>query len=67
LDINIVYPVAPDKCTVVFNYFFTPDAAADPAFVASSLASSHQVRNKVHVRYKVPAQYSPGSAAFHAC
>ncbi|MCA9797901.1 MAG: hypothetical protein KC910_39115, partial [Candidatus Eremiobacteraeota bacterium] len=40
LDVNVVYPTGPRTCRVLFDYWFTPDALADEAFVAASVASS---------------------------
>lgn len=42
LDINLVLPDGPDRCTVVFDYYFTPEST--PEFIEASLASSHQVQ-----------------------
>lgn len=42
LDINLIFPMGPDRCVVIFDYFFSEDC--DDAFIASALESSHQVQ-----------------------
>ncbi len=46
LDTNRVIPDGPDACEVVYDFFFTPAAAADEDFVARSLAASHRVQEE---------------------
>lgn len=40
LDINVVLPVAPDRCQVLFDFWFDPAVADDSAFLEQSLAQS---------------------------
>lgn len=42
LDLNLVLPLGPDRCLVIFDFFFARDC--DPDFIDTSLASSHQVQ-----------------------
>lgn len=42
LDINLVLPKGPSRCTVIFDYFFSPDCSEE--FIQKSLESSHQVQ-----------------------
>jgi choline monooxygenase len=42
LDINLVLPLGPDRCRVIFDFFFAAGCQQD--FIDSSLASSHQVQ-----------------------
>ena len=42
LDVNLVLPMGTDRCTVVFDYYFSQDC--DEAFIESALESSHQVQ-----------------------
>lgn len=42
LDVNLVLPLGPDRCKVVFDYYFHPGCTEE--FVETSLASSHQVQ-----------------------
>ena len=42
LDINVVLPLGPDRCLVIFDFFFSE--RCEQEFVDSSLASSHQVQ-----------------------
>ena len=46
LDINVVFPTGAETCTVVFDFFFTPDSSKDTQFVADSLAKSEQVQQE---------------------
>lgn len=43
LDNNIVEPLGPDRCRVIFDYFFAEDSR-DSDFVERSVAASHQVQ-----------------------
>ena len=40
LDTNLVVPVAADRCRVIFDFWFDPSVAAQPDFIARSLAQS---------------------------
>lgn len=42
LDINLVVPDGPDRCLVIFDYYFEP--GCDEAFIDQSLQASHQVQ-----------------------
>ena len=42
LDINLVLPQGPDRCLVIFDYFFAPECSEE--FIEKSLKSSHQVQ-----------------------
>ena len=42
LDINLALPKGPDRCEIVFDYFFAPECGDE--FIEKSLASSHQVQ-----------------------
>ena len=42
LDINLVLPQGPDRCLVIFDYFFAPHCSRE--FIEKSLQSSHQVQ-----------------------
>ncbi len=42
MDINLVLPLGPERCLVIFDFFFAPDCPED--FIESALASSHQVQ-----------------------
>lgn len=46
LDTNIVLPLGPSACEVVFDYWLEPAAAADPAFVEGCLAASERVQRE---------------------
>ncbi|HRE92195.1 MAG TPA: SRPBCC family protein, partial [Myxococcota bacterium] len=40
LDLNVVVPTGPETCRVTFDFWFEPEALADPGFVARTMASS---------------------------
>lgn len=42
LDINLVYPLGPDRCVTHFDFYF--ESSCDQAFIETSLESSHQVQ-----------------------
>jgi choline monooxygenase len=42
MDTNLVLPVGPERCRVIFDWFFPPDA--DETFVRQSMEVSHQVQ-----------------------
>lgn len=42
LDVNLVLPLGPERCLVIFDFFFAPHCDED--FIERSLASSHQVQ-----------------------
>lgn len=42
LDINLVLPLSPSRCVVIFDYFFSSDC--DEKFIQKALESSHQVQ-----------------------
>ncbi len=45
LDTNLVLPLGPDACRVVFDFYFTDtEGAAAQAFVAKSLEVAHQIQ-----------------------
>mgnify|MGYP000446640170 CR=1 FL=1 len=41
MDTNLVIPLGPDRCRVVFDFYF---ASGDPAFHARSVATAHQIQ-----------------------
>lgn len=70
LDTNVVIPQGPDRCRVLFDFWFESAAAADEAFVARSLAQSHttqlediEISESVQVGTESPAfsrgRYAP--------
>ena len=42
MDTNLVLPLGADRCKVVFDYYFRPDAT--PEFIKDSVAVAHQVQ-----------------------
>jgi choline monooxygenase len=42
MDTNLVVPLGPDRCKVIFDYFFAEDAT--PEFIKDSVAVAHQVQ-----------------------
>jgi choline monooxygenase len=42
MDTNLVLPLGPDRCKVVFDYFFAANTPAD--FVDQSVQVAHQVQ-----------------------
>lgn len=45
MDINIVYPIAPNRCKVVFDFFFEDtEGEAAQAKIAQSLEVAHQIQ-----------------------
>jgi len=47
LDTNRVFPLAPDRCRVVFDWFVAPEAAGDAeGFLERSLAASDKVQEE---------------------
>jgi choline monooxygenase len=42
MDTNLVLPIGPDSCKVVFDFYFTD--AEDRPFIADSIAVSHQIQ-----------------------
>jgi choline monooxygenase len=46
LDTNLVLPVAPDRCRVVFDFWFAPERASDPAWVAASVEDSERTQQE---------------------
>ena len=42
MDINLVLPDGPDRCLVVFDYYFRPRCEA--GFIEKALSDSHQVQ-----------------------
>ena len=46
LDVNMALPLGPDRCQVVFDYFFDARAQLSEAFIASCLERSDQVQQE---------------------
>jgi choline monooxygenase len=46
LDVNVVFPMGPDRCRVVFDYFFDRDAGLSDDWIASCLVRSDQVQRE---------------------
>ncbi|XP_002981049.2 choline monooxygenase, chloroplastic isoform X1 [Selaginella moellendorffii] len=46
MDTNLVLPIAPNKCQVVFDYYLEPQFCQDKEFIASSLEESDQVQRE---------------------
>jgi choline monooxygenase len=46
LDTNVVIPLGPGRCRVIFDFFFEAEAAADADFVADSLEKSERVQEE---------------------
>ncbi len=47
MDTNLVMPLGPDRCQVVFDFYFTrPEGAAVTAFERGSIAVAHQVQRE---------------------
>lgn len=45
MDTNLVYPLGPDKCRVVFDYFFRDKEGAEAkTFIEQSTAVAHQIQ-----------------------
>ncbi|OWK36516.1 aromatic ring-hydroxylating oxygenase subunit alpha [Fimbriiglobus ruber] len=44
MDTNLVVPLAPDRCRVVFDYYFAPSTPAD--FIQNSIAVADQVQKE---------------------
>jgi len=44
LDTNTVYPISPDRCRVVFDYYFADTSEANQAFIERSVQVAHQVQ-----------------------
>src|SRR5262249_55505823 len=45
MDTNVVLPLGPDRCRVIFRFYFAKTgAAADPEFRAKSLELSHEIQ-----------------------
>jgi choline monooxygenase len=44
LDTNLVLPVAPDRCRVVFDFWFAEERAGDEAWVRASVADSERTQ-----------------------
>ena len=42
IDTNLVLPLGPDRCKVIFDYYFRADTP--PEFVNESVAVAHQVQ-----------------------
>ena len=42
MDTNLVVPLGPDRCKVIFDYFFAEDST--PEFIKDSVAVAHQVQ-----------------------
>jgi choline monooxygenase len=42
MDTNLVLPMGPDRCKVIFDYYFAQGTAAD--FIDQSVAVAHQVQ-----------------------
>jgi len=70
LDTNVVVPLGPNRCRVLFDFWFSAEAAADEAFVARSLEQSHltqlediEISESVQVGTESPAfdrgRYAP--------
>jgi choline monooxygenase len=68
MDTNLVRPIGPNRCEVLFDFYFTADA--DPAFVADSLAVADRVQAEdagvcddvqrgLHSRSYVAGRFSP--------
>lgn len=44
MDTNLVLPLGPDRCKVIFDYYFAPDTASD--FIEQSIAVADQVQRE---------------------
>jgi phenylpropionate dioxygenase-like ring-hydroxylating dioxygenase large terminal subunit len=44
MDTNLVLPVAPDRCRVVFDFYFTETGPAAEKFIQESIGVSHQIQ-----------------------
>lgn len=42
MDTNIVRPLGPESCEVIFDYWVDEELAHNTAYIEDSLASSHQ-------------------------
>lgn len=42
MDTNLVLPLGPDRCRVIFDYYFAE--GTEPSFIAESVAVAHQVQ-----------------------
>jgi len=61
LDTNLVLPLGPDRCRVVFEYFF--EAGCDAAFVAASMRQT-EVTQEEDILVSEQVQVGLGSAGF---
>jgi choline monooxygenase len=44
MDTNLVLPLGPEKCRVVFDFYFTETGPAAKQFIEESIAVSHQIQ-----------------------
>jgi hypothetical protein len=44
MDTNLILPLAHDRCRVVFDFYFTPDATPD--FIRDSIAVANTVQDE---------------------
>jgi choline monooxygenase len=44
MDVNVVFPLGPERCSVQFDWYFEP--GCDPEFIAASIAASEQVQDE---------------------
>lgn len=66
MDTNIVVPLAPDRCRVIFDFYFTPaQNAQDQQFQQRSVEVSHQIQQE-DVAICEEVQRGLNSATYHA-
>ena len=80
LDVNVVVPLGPERCEVVFDWWMEPAAARDAAFVERALAASEAVqredieiceavqqglRSSSYARGRLAPRYEAGMHLFH--
>jgi choline monooxygenase len=44
MDTNLVLPLGPERCRVIFDFFFAPDTSAE--FIAQSIAVAEQIQHE---------------------
>jgi choline monooxygenase len=44
MDTNVVLPLGPERCRVIFDFFFAPDTSAE--FIAQSIAVAEQIQHE---------------------
>jgi choline monooxygenase len=69
MDTNWVIPIGHDTTEVIFDYYFTPETARDPEFVAKSLAASDVVQRGLgsasYDRGRYSVRHEQGELHFH--